>query len=91
MSEYIVYPGHMKRKRTAGDVTFGDQSETGIHIKGVTYTDPQGKIIPKHLIVKLTEGGSGFIFKILKTPIKLTKPTRSYAVRSNNSSRALRL
>ena len=41
MSDFIVYPSYMQRKRTAGDVTFGSRDSTGVHISKYTHTDPK--------------------------------------------------
>ena len=69
MGDYIVYPHHMQRNPTVGDVTFGDRESSGIHISKYTKLDPKFKIIKKHFVLEFKEGGTGFIVNALQNPI----------------------
>lgn len=71
MYEAMIYPSHMLKKKTVGDVTFASSDGTRFRLNKVTYQDPSGKIIPKNFIVKFTSGGSGFVIKNLCQKIKI--------------------
>ena len=73
MYEAMMYPSHMTRKRTAGDVAFGTCDGSGIHLSKVTYRDSEFKVIPKALVVKFDRGGSGFVIKRFPHPIRIDK------------------
>ena len=71
MYEAMIYPSHMVKKKTVGDVTFASSDGTGFHLNKETYKDKSGKIIPKNFIVKFDRGGSGFVIKNLQQKIKI--------------------
>ena len=71
MYEAMVYPSHMLRRKTAGDVTFGFNDRFGIHVNKITYRDPDGRVIPKSFVVKFVRGGSGFVIKKLPHAISI--------------------
>ena len=70
MGDQLLYT-YLMRKQTTGEVTFGIQDQTGIHLSKITYQDPQYQKILKNSIFKISPGGTGFIIKKFQKPIKI--------------------
>ena len=71
MSDMNLTPIFMRRKHTAGDITFGSKDQTGIHLKKITYLPRRDHFFSKGFVLQFQTGGTAFVIKKFKKPIEV--------------------